>query len=786
MIRNYIKTAWRNLLKNRFYSAINIVGLTVGLAIGLLILLWVQDELSFDTFHKQADNIYRLELFGGTGASRQIWQTTVYPMGMLAKQQLPEVTEQVRLTGNYVFSLYKYQDKVFGDEQATFADPSFFSVFSFPVIKGDPAKPFTDDNSVVITQKTAQKYFGDENPLGKVIVADNKQNFTVSAVIKDFPENSDFQYTMIMPMNFFVNKVLIPQKAIPYDDFDNYSYETFLVLKPGTSLKALSAKLFKIHISHRASDTDADYLLLPLAKMHLYNADLTDKGISTVRIFTIVALLILVIACINYVNLSTARSMLRAKEISMRKIVGAAKTHLFLQFIIETALLFMLAAILSLGLVYVLMPLFNQISGKQLTFNIGDPHVWTIIAFTILGTLVLSSIYPAILLSSFEPLKALKGKISAGIGDVLFRKILVVTQFSFSIILIIGTIVITGQLRYIRSKQLGYDKSHVFSFWMRDMSPHYQAVKDELLKQSGVLGVTRSNQNIVQIGGISGDTDWDGKLPGQTFIVHPMTVDKDFLSFFKMKMVAGTGFTGAVNDSTHLILNETAIKQLGLKDPVGKSFRMWKYKGTIVGVVKDFHFASMKEKIAPSVFYYAPQYMQTMYIKTTGRDAPKAIAAAQRVFKQYNGESPFGYTFLDDRFNNLYKGEQQQGTLFDYFAGIAIFISCLGLLGLAAFTAQVRTREIGVRKVLGASVNGIVRLLAIDFIKLVFIAIVVASPIAWFAMNKWLQSYAYRIGIEWWVFLAAGAMAVFIAFATIGFQSVKAALMNPVKSLRSE
>jgi len=785
MIRNYIKTAWRNLLKNKFYSVINIVGLTAGLAIGILILLWVQDELSFDSFHKQADNIYRMELFGGTGTSRQIWQVTPAPMGLLVKQQLPDVKDEVRITGNYNFSLYKYQDKIFGDENAAFVDPSFFTVFDFPIIEGNASRPFTDDNSVVITKKTAEKFFGDQNPVGKVIVADNKQNFTVSAVMADFPENSTIKYDMIMPMSFFV-KSLIAAHQDPTNDFDNYAYETFLLLKPGTDLKGLAAKITRVHLTHRAIDTDADYLLLPLSKMHLYNADLTDRGISTVRIFIIVSILILVIACINYVNLSTARSMLRAKEISMRKIVGAAKSHLFMQFIVETALLFLIAAVLALGLISVLMPLFNQISGKQLTFNIADTHIWTVISLTILGTLVASSIYPAILLSSFEPLKALKGKVTAGIGDALFRKILVVAQFSFSIILIIGTIVITSQLNYIKSKELGYDKSHTFTFWMRDIGTHYDAVKAELLKQPGVLGVTRSNQNIVDIGGISGDNDWDGKTPNSTFIVHPMAIDKDFLSFFKMKLIAGASFTGAPNDTNHLILNETAIKQIGMTNPIGKRFRMWKFKGTIIGVVKDFHYASMKEKIGPAVFYYYPPYLGSMYVKTTGADAPKAIAAAGRLFKQYNGEFPFSYTFLDDKFNDLYKGEQQQGALFNYFSSIAILISCLGLLGLAAFTAQVRTREIGVRKVLGASVNGIVGLLAKDFIKLVFISILVASPIAWYAMNVWLQSFAYRINIAWWMFAAAGIISILIAFITISFQSVKAALTNPVKSLRSE
>lgn len=785
MIRNYIKTAWRNLVKNKFYSIINIAGLTLGLAVGILILLWVQDELSFDSFHKNAANIYRLEISGGTGKSKQIFTAGVAPIGPLAKQQLPDVINQVRLTGNGFYSLYKYQDKVFGDELAMFTDPSFFSIFDFSLIKGNNSKPFTDDNSVVITKTTAAKFFGDADPIGKTIVADGKQNLTVSGVIADFPKNSSMRYDMLMPMSFQL-KAMLKQGMDMSNNFGYLDYDTYLSLKPGTSLKTLATKIRQIHLNHKPEDTDAEYLLLPLTKMHLYNADMTDKGISTIRMFIGIALLILVIACINYVNLSTARSMLRSKEISMRKIVGAGKTQLFLQFIIETALLFSLAVFLALGLIYVLMPVFNQVAGKQLILNLTDYHIWLVIASAIVATLAASSIYPAILLSSFEPLKALKGKISAGVGDVMFRKILVVVQFVFSILLIIGTIVITSQLNYIRSKSLGYDKTDVISVWMRDMDKHYDAAKAELLKAPGVLGVTRSNQNIVRFNGFTGSVDWDGKDTKDNIIMHPIVIDKDLISFFKMKLVTGASFTGAVNDTAHYILNESAIKQMGIKDPVGKRFTMQGNKGTIIGVVKDFHYASMKEKIAPAIFWYAPKYMNKMYIKTTRRDAPKALAAAEKQFKAYNGEYPFGYAFLDDIFNGLYQSEQQEGTLFTYFASIAIAISCLGLLGLAAYTAQVRTREIGVRKVLGASVSGITAMLSFDFLKLVLIAIIIASPIAWYAMSKWLQNFAYRINIEWWVFAIAGILAIIIAFATISYQAIKAALVNPVKSLRSE
>jgi putative ABC transport system permease protein len=785
MIKNYLLTAWRTLIRNKFYTLLNVAGLTVGMVIGMLILLWVQNEHSYDGFHQKTADIYKIEIFGGTGSSRQIWHEMVAPIGPLAKKELPEVREQVRISGNYFFSLYKYQDKVFANEKAVFTDPSFFSMFDFPLVYGNVARPYTDNHSVILTKKTAIKYFGTENAVGKVISADSKENLTVTGVINDFPDNSSMQYDMMMPMTY-LEQAMLAQKQDINNDFYHFGFTTFLLLKPGTNLVNLSKELFNIHIAHKSDDTDAEYLIQPLSKMHLFNSDGSSAGIETVRIFFIVALLILIIACINYVNLATARSMLRAKEISMRKIIGAARWQLFLQFFVETAILFLLVTILAGGLSFVLLPLFNQISGRQLVFNLEDFRIWKILLITVSGALLASSIYPALLLSSFEPLKALKGKISAGIGDAMFRRVLVVTQFVFSVALIIGTIVITRQLKYVRSKELGYDKSNVFSFWMRDMNVHYDAVKKEIEQQPGVLAVTRGGANIVQIGGLSGDTEWDGKEANQTFIVHPMAIDQNFLSFFKMGLTEGVGFSGVPADSTHIILNQEAIRELGMKNPIGKRFRISQIKGTIIGVVKDFHFASMRDKIGPALFYYKPGDCNRIFIRTTGSDAPKAIHAAEAQFKKYNSEYPFTYTFLEDTFNKLYQAEEKEGVLFNYFAAIAILISTLGLFGLAAYTAQVRTREIGLRKVLGASIPGIVSLLAKDFLKLVLIAIVIAIPIAWYAMNQWLDGFAYRTTIGWVVFLFAGMIAIVIAFLTISFQSVKAALANPVKNLRSE
>lgn len=789
MLRNYFRTAWRNLFKNRFYSLINMSGLTVGLAVGILILLWVQDELSFDRFHREASHIYKLENWAGTGSSRQIWTSTVAPIADMGKKEVPGIREAVRLSHNGMYNLFKYKDKSIVEENTLFADPTFFSVFDFPLIDGNPAKPFPDDHSVVLTATAAKRYFGDEAPLGKVLISDDNTAFTVSGIINDIPENSSIKSDIILPLSLKFSRLYQASTngKNQYNDFSQFNYNTYFLLQPNASIATMTDKLRTIHLRNKPNDTDLTYLLQPLPAIHLYHADGTEAGIGAVRMFGIIALLILAIACINYVNLSTARAMLRSKEVSMRKIVGAAREQLFLQFVIETGLLFLLSTILAMGLMYALLPFFNQLSGKKLVLSLSDIRIWELIGLTIFGTLVASSIYPAILLSSFDPLKALKGKISARFSEAMFRKVLVVVQFSVSVILIASTFIISNQLHYIQSKELGYDKSHVFGFFMRDnMAKHFDAIKDNLLKQPGVAGVTRASANIIRIDGQSGDNEWDGKEAGETMFVNPVAIDKDFIPFFKMQLTEGRNFAGTPADSLHFILNETAVKRARIKNPIGKSFRLWNRRGTIVGVVKDFHFASMRHKIEPAVFFYEPGDMSAMYVKTTSDKAQQAIAATETAYKQYDTDYAFTYTFLDASFDNLYKSERETGLLFNIFAGIAILISCLGLFGLATYTAQVRTREIGVRKVLGSSVSGIIRLLVQDFVKLVIIAIVIAVPVAWYTMNQWLLDFAYRINIQWWIFALAGILALSIALITISVQSIKAALMNPVKSLRPE
>ncbi len=566
MIKNYFKTAWRNLVSNKFYSAINIIGLTVGLTVGLLILLWVNDELSFDAFHTKAPRIYQVEAQIGSGTTKQIWGGVSAPVATFALKEIPGVENAVRLVGNGNYSLFKYGDKMLepGDNGMYFADPSIFKVFDFKLIEGNANNPFPNIQSILISQTTAKRFFGNAEPIGKVIRGDGRDSYTIAGVFADVPENSSIKFDMLFSMEL---------KKKEYDgkgyfksmdaDWGNYYANTYLLLRPDVSPASVANILTQIHIKNQPGPdaSKVKFLAQPLTQLHLYNADGTPSGIQTVRVFLIVAVLILLIACINYVNLSTARAMLRSKEVSIRKIIGAGKKQLFIQFLLETILFFAIALILSFGLIALLMPLYNNVSGKQLHFNLFNAGVWQVIGLTIAGTLVASSIYPALLLSSFKPVNALKGKISLGVGNVAFRKALVVTQFVFSIGLIIGTLIINSQLKYIREKELGYDKSYVFGFIMRDMQKNYEAIRAQLLTQQGIDGIASAGDNITNIQNSTSDAEWDGKDPNISFIIHPINVDKYYLPFFKLKFVSGGPFTGIKSDSAHFILNETAVRE---------------------------------------------------------------------------------------------------------------------------------------------------------------------------------------------------------------------------------
>ncbi len=788
MLTNYFKTAWRNLVRNKFYSAINISGLAIGLAVGIMVLIWVQYEYSYDDFHGHAKNIYKINSHLGTGTSAQVWDGSPAPMAVFCKQ-LPEVLNTVRISNIDEHLLFSYQNKKFEESGLAFVDSTFFSMFNFKLLEGDAGRPFNDLNSIVLTSSQAKKYFGNNSAIGKILVTD-QGNFTVSAVMEDFPGNSSIQYNMFLPMSLCAELFAASGgnggwKTMD-EDLGSFAFKTFVLLQTNADAGKTAHKLAEMYHAKKGDSGQDLFSLQSLKTIHLIGADGNKNALQKVRIFLIVAILILFIACINYVNLSTARSMLRAKEVSVRKIIGAEKYQLFVQFILESALLFLIASGLAFFIIYLLLPTYNNISGKQLIFSLYNTNVWLVIGSSVIGTLALAGVYPALLLSSFKPIQALKGKLSFGIRSTSFRKVLVVTQFAFSVGLIAITIIISIQLEYIRDKDLGFNKEHVFSFTLRDeLKNHFNAVQDELLKQPGVLDVATSGDNIAGFTNTTGDTYWEGKEQGSIFLVHTNRVNENFIPLLNMKMVAGNNFTGSKADSVHFILNETAVRQAGIKDPVGKSFTLFNTKGTIVGVVKNFNYASLKQSVEPAVFSYSP-VNSTIYIKTTGKEAAKAIAAAQKVWRAYSPDFPFSHSFLDDDFNKMYQSDQRMGILFNVFAIVGIIISCLGLFGLTAYTAQVKTKEIGIRKVLGASVASLAGLLTKEFLFLVSIGFVVASPIAWFAMYKWLQDFAYRINIRWWMFALAGASVIIIALLTVSFQAIKAAIANPVKSLRTE
>jgi putative ABC transport system permease protein len=787
MFKNYFLTAWRSLVNNKGYSLLNITGLTIGLAVGLLILLWVNDELGFDRFHHKAGQIYRVNAKVGTGLSAGVYSVSPAPIATYALKEVPGVQNVVRMTESNEYTVFSYNDKVLEAGTMLFTDPSIFQIFDFKLLQGDVKNPFPNEQSVILTEKAARRYFGNMDPIGKTLMADNKTAFTVSGVMADLPQNSFLQCDMLFSTSLYKKRYNSNTYWKSLDeDWGNYAWSIYLQLQPGVSLQSVADKLTQINIRQEPTMKPVDigtYQLQPLTQVHLYAPNGNATGMKTVQIFFIVAVLILLIACINYVNLSTARAILRSKEVSVRKIMGAGRIQLLGQFITETFFCFIIALLLAFGVMALLMPVYNQISGKEIQLHLLDADMWKVISITVLLTLAASSIYPALLLSSFQPLQALKGKLSPGVGNTTFRKVLVVCQFSFSVGLIIGTLIINRQLRFIYNKELGFNKTNVFSLPMRDMEGHHAAVKAELLRQPGIQKVTTANRSVAYVPGATLDIKWDGKDPNMSFFIHSIEVDEDFFSFFQLKMAAGHTFTGSKADSTHFILNEAAVKEAGIQNPVGKQLTFGGTTGTIIGIVKDFHFSSLREKIQPFIFQYQPDN-NMLFVKTSGKNVASAVSAVEKLWKQYNPGFPLKYSFQDEVYDLIYKSDTRTGALFDIFTVIAIFISCLGLFGLVTYAAHARVKEIGIRKVLGASVANIIAMLSKDFLGLIMLSILIASPLAWWAMHTWLMDFAYRVNIPWWMFIVAGLSTFGITVLTVSFQSVRAALANPVKSLK--
>ena len=785
MLNNYLRVGWRNLWRYKMYSGINIGGLALGLALGILLLVWVQDELSYDRFHEKGQHLYKTSVTFTSGSDVQTWDGMPAPLALNAVKKIPGVQQAVRMGSNWgTISKFNYNNKDFHDIKVAFVEPSFFTLFTFPMLKGDINRPFSGNGSLVVTRSAALRYFGTEDAVGKVIAGD-KDQYVVSGVMEDFPSQSTIQYDFLMPYGILQQRFTKGQFWGSLDeDWGDFNFNTYFLLAPGTSIAKVSKALALLRPDAKP-DPNVRYNLQPVYDMHLYNADLSEGTIKIVRIFLIIAVVILLIACVNYVNLSTARAMQRAAEVGVRKLIGATRRQLFTQFVGESVLVFMLSLALAIVLILLLIPFYNTLSGKQLSFSLQNLQMVLAIGAAMLLTLIVAGIYPAVLLSSFNPLKTLKGGLTLSGRNINFRRVLVVVQFVIATVLIVSTIVVGQQLRYMKNKAIGYDKENVFMFDGGAMESHMQTALQELNAAPGVAVAANANTRMTSIDNSTGDTEWDGKTDKESMIAHTISGDKNFMEMMKLRFVAGENFSNSKADSNHYIINETAANIMGMKDPVGKRFKLWSHEGTIVGVVKDFHYASLHERIGPVVFYYRPDN-NVVYVKTKPGQAQQAIAAAEQLYRRYNAGFPFNYAFIDKNLDNMYQLDRRTGKLFNYFAGVAIFISCLGLFGLATFATGQRVKEIGVRKVLGASVTNIVALLTSDFLKIVLISIALAIPAAWYIMNRWLEDYAYRVSISWWVFALAGLLAVAVALLTVSFQAVKAALRNPVRSLRTE
>ncbi|BAV05763.1 putative ABC transport system permease protein [Filimonas lacunae] len=789
MFKNYLKVAWRNLTKHKVFSFINIMGLAVGLTACFLIFLYVKFEVSYDSFHSKKDRIFRLSTDVKTPSDVMNVAISSWAIGPAIKAEFPEIESCTRVSGDNL--LVKRGDVKFQETEALAVDSNFLQVFDYKLAKGNPAEAFKEPWSVVFTESSAKKYFGNENPIGQTVLITGEQKpAKVTGILADMPENTQLKADMFLSMSTYHQE--------RDEMWGNYGAVTYMLLKPGVSAAALNKK-FPGFVKRRIGKMEdemqmhATYILEPLKNLYLHSKreGMETGSITNVYIFSVVAVFILLIACINFVNLTTARATERAKEVGIRKVAGAQKTQLAGQFLGETLLICIAAFLFALLLSGCLLPLFNQLAGKKVSVNIfhNGPEVLLLLVAS-LGIGLLAGLYPALVLSNFQPIAVLKGRFSSGAKGLILRRGLVVTQFTISICLMVATIIVYKQMNYMNSRDLGFVKDQILVLETRG-DEGQEALKNAVASIPGVQSVSLSAS--VPGGGNSSAYSEIQNQQGafQVTNLNAYFVDFDFMNQYGMKIIAGRGFSrdfGA--DTTQaMILNEKAVKRLGFasaKDAVGKHFKQWGREGTIVGVVKDFHFRSLLREIEPLSIRIEPQNCELLSVKVSAKSASKVIAELESKWKVLIPKRPFNYFFLDEYFDKQYRGQKQFGKLFFNFSILAIFISCLGLLGLASYSTLQRTREIGVRKVLGASVSNIVNLLSTEFLKLVLVSFVVAVPLSWFFMHRWLKEFAYRSDIPWWVFAAAGVIAILVTLFTISFQAIKAAVANPVRSLRTE
>jgi len=781
MIYN-LKIAYRNLRRNGVYSVINIIGLTVSLLACILITMWVQDELSYDRFHKDSDRIYRVHM--RMQGNDDYFIGTPAPLAASISSDVPDIEEYCRI-GEYSFNYLDYNNMKFRNINGLAVDTSFFKMFSFPLITGNTDNHFPDDLSIIVSETLAKKLFGDDDPIGKMVTAETGFTFHVTAIMKDFPDNSSLKADYLV--RFDVQQRTYsgnnPWSNIE-DDWGNCWYYTFLKLSTKSNLSFICEKASKKFESvFEDIHFNLETRLQPLHELHLYASDGQPDDMKKVYIFSLIAILIMGIACINYINLVTARSSKRGKEIAVRKIMGAKKPSLLQQFMNDTVILLLISFFITFGLLDILLPYFNELSGKNLHFTFNTVSVLTFLSIALI-TLLVAGIYPACVLSSFNPLDIFRVELKK--KAALFRKVLVVLQFTVSISLIIVTIAITLQLRYMHKLDPGYNKENIITINTINIGSHYQTVKKRLSEDPSILDVSASGFKRMWAGSRRGDV-WKNEETGQWPVFRYSYIDNGFFSFMNIPIVEGREFHYQLDNywNQGVIINETAAKLIGGGQSVVGMKIMYNNSIEIIGVVKDFNFLTFKEEMQPLIIWYDPVSQPYLYVKVAPGNIKGAIAAIEEVWKEYNSDYDFQYSFLDDDFDKVYKSDIRINKIFSIFALIAVFVSCLGLFGLITYTAETKTKEIGIRKVYGASVRNIVEMLSKEFLILVGIGMLIAFPISYFWLDNMLQDYPYHIAISWWIFALAAVITVALTLLTVGVQALRAATRDPIKSISS-
>ena len=772
-----IKIAIRNLRRNGIYSGINTAGLAISLAACILIMLWVWDELSFDRFHSNADRIYVINAH----IDKMSYPATSPPFADAIMEEMPAVENSCRIRPASVGFL-EYDGQKFYDFDAISVDSSFFTIFSFKLLKGS-VKDVTPD-AVVLSQTAARRIFRDNDPVGETLKGTSDHLYRVVGIMEDLPANTIF--SGISQNNKTLDALFFPDFKTE-KHWGSFSLLTFLLLHGESNTGAVGediAELFKRRFPEIA-ESNFKFTIQNIRQMHLYRPDGTDSGMQTVRLFFIIGILILVIAGINYVNLVTARASKRSKEIGLRKVVGASKINLLGQLMNEAIVLFLLSVAIALVIVWCALPFYNSLTAKTFDIVLFLPQILTICAAAFLSVTVLAGIYPALMLSSFKPSDAFKNK-SGRSKNAYLRKVLVVVQFVFTAGLIMGTLVMSLQLRHIQILNPGYDRENVVMIPMYRMD--LNLVRGELLDLPGIAGISASDEEICNTNN-GGGTEWEGKEdPNEIFMTTNLKVESHFLSTMGIKLVEGYDFTGTEADKDGFIINETAARLMGFDEPIGKTIDLsGDRKRSVIGVVSDFHFTDMHRKIGPVVIYCEPQESPNLlYARIESGKTRIALDNLEKVWKRYNADYQFTYKFVDETFEKMHRSDMRTGMLFNLFAVIAIIISCLGLFGLVTFTAVCKRKEIGIRKVLGASVQSIVIMLSKEFLILVGIAMLIAFPLTYWLLNGMLEDFAYRIAISWWIFVVSALIVIVLTALTVGFQALKAAMANPIKAIKSE